>query len=100
MTSPFFASIVEGHGEVEAFPKLLYNIAIAIQPEVYPIVLPPHRVPRDTLLNVSGSVEDSTVKAITDAGPAGRLFILIDADDDDPAELENRLLSRVRKHDS
>lgn len=98
MTPPFIASIVEGHGEEEALPKLLYNIALAIQPAVYPIVLPPHRVPRDSLLNVPGALEDYAIKALADAGPTGKLLVLIDADDDDPRELETRLLQCVPQH--
>ena len=98
MTPPFIASIVEGHGEEEAFPKLLYNIVIAIEPAAYPIVLPPHRVPRDSLLNVPGALEDYAVKAINDAGPTARLLVLIDADDDNPEELEARLSQRVPPH--
>ncbi len=88
MTPPLIASIVEGHGEEEALPKLLYNVVLAIRPALYPIVLPPHRVPRDSLLNASGALEDYAVKAMTDAGPTARLLVLIDADDDSPAELE------------
>jgi hypothetical protein len=98
MTPPLVASIVEGHGEEEALPKLLYNIVLAVQPALYPIVLPPHRVPRDSLLNVSGALEDYAVKAVTGAGPTARLLVLIDADDDDPTELEARLLQRVPQH--
>ena len=95
MTPPFIASIVEGHGEEEAFPKLLYNIVLTVKPAAYPIVLPPHRVPRDSLLNVPGTLEDYAVKAIADAGPTGRLLVLIDSDDGDPGELESRLLQRL-----
>ncbi len=95
MTPPFIASIVEGHGEEEAFPKLLYNIILTVKPAAYPIVLPPRRVPRDSLLNVPGTLEDYAVKAMADAGPTGRLLVLIDSDDDDPIELESRLSRRL-----
>ena len=95
MTPPFIASIVEGHGEEEAFPKLLYNIILTVKPAFYPIVLPPHRVPRDSLLNVPGTLEDYAVKAMADAGPTGRLLVLIDSDDDDPRGLASRLLQRL-----
>lgn len=96
MTPPFIASIVEGHGEAEAFPKLLYNIVLSIKPDTYPIVLPPHRVPRDSLLNVAGTLENYVVKAVADAGPTAILIILIDSDDDDPDDLTTRLAQRVR----
>ena len=95
MTPPFIASIVEGHGEAEAFPKLLYNIVLAIKPGTYPIVLPPHRIPRDSLLNVPGAFENYVVKAFADAGPTARLIVLIDSDDDDPEDLATRLAQRV-----
>ena len=98
MTPPFIASIVEGHGEAEAFPKLLYNIVLAIKPDAYPIVLPPYRVPRDSLLNVPGTLENYVAKAFADAGPTARLIILVDSDDDDPEDLAAKLAQRVPPH--
>ena len=98
MRPPFIASIVEGHGEEDAFPKLLYNIVIAIRPEAHPIVLSPHRVPRDSRLNAPGTLEYYATKAVADAGSTARLIILLDADDCHPAELESRLLQRVPQH--
>ena len=82
MRAPFIASIVEGHGEEEAFPKLLYNIILTVKPAVYPIVLPPYRVPRASLLNVPGTLEDCAVKAMAANGPTGRLLAPIDSGDD------------------
>ena len=98
MTPSFIALIVEGHGEEEAFPKLLYKIILAVKPATYPTVLPPHRVPRDSLLNVSGTVEDYAVKAMAHAGPTAKLLIRIDVDDDLPEELESRLSIRIPHH--
>ena len=95
MTPPFFASIVEGQGDEEALPKLIYNIAIAIGSGVYPIALRPYRIPRDILLNTPHALEDYAASAIADAGPTDRLVILLDADDDCPAELGPQLWRRV-----
>ena len=95
MTTPFIASIIEGKGEVEALPKLIYNVVMALTPDSYPIVLRPHRVPRDRLLTVPGLLEYHCERAFAEAGPNARLIIMLDADDDCPAELGPCLRQRI-----
>src|SRR5439155_15126670 len=55
----------------------------------------PFRVPKDRLLR-DGELERAVSQAAEDAGPDGRILILIDADDDCPATLGPRLLLRAR----
>ena len=98
MTPPVFASIVEGQGEEEAPPKLIYNVAAAIGGEVRPIVRPPFRVQRDALKNRPGALEEYAAKAFREGGPTARLIILLDAEDDPPEALTQYLLQRVPSH--
>ena len=95
MTLPVITSIVEGEGEEEAFPKLIYNIATTSGLAVRPIVRPPFRVQRDALKNRPDALEDYAVKAFREGGPEARLIVLLDADDDCPAELGPQLLQRL-----
>ena len=98
MTPPVLTSIVEGQGEEEAFPKLIYRVAAAIQAEVHPIIRPPFRVRRDALKNRQGALEEYAVKAFLEGGPTARLIILLDAEDDPFEELGQQLLQRVPSH--
>ena len=50
MTSPSIACIVEGHGEVEAVPILIRQIAGRIDPALPVIVRRPLRVSRSQLV--------------------------------------------------
>jgi Domain of unknown function (DUF4276) len=87
--------VVEGHGEVDAVPALIRRIAN--QREVPPaLVIPrPVRVTRSRLLR-DGELEKAVSLAALHAGTGGGILILIDADDDCPAELGPRLLQRAR----
>lgn len=94
----FIASIVEGHGEVEALPALLHRLAA--QPGV-PFglrVAPPIRVKLGSFLHdqeyFRRHVELAASKAI-DYG--GAVLILLDCDDGCPAELGPDLLARAQK---
>ena len=98
MTVPVITSIVEGEGEEEAFPKLIYNIATNSGFAVRPIVRRPFRVQRDALKNRPDALEDYAVKAFREGGPEARLIVLLDAEDDCPAELGPRLLQRLPVH--
>jgi hypothetical protein len=88
------ASVVEGHGEVYAVPKLLYRIAADLG---IPILTPkpPRRIPRSKLIAPQGIENAVNAKASEVAG-AGGILVLTDADDDCPAELGPRLLQRAR----
>ena len=95
MTTPFIASIIEGKGEEDALPKLIYNVVLAVTPDSYPIVLRPHRIPKDRLLTVPGLLEYHCERAVAEAGPNARLIVMLDADDGCPAELGPRLHQRI-----
>ena len=87
------ASIVEGFGEVEAVPTLIRRFAHLNGR--YDVVAPrSFRVPRDRLLR-AGVLERVVQQAANEAGPDGRIFILIDADDDCPATIGPLLLARA-----
>jgi hypothetical protein len=87
--------IVEGHGEVEAVPVLIRRFAketgrLPIEVGV------PIRVKRDKLLK-PGELERAVDLAAAKAGPGGRILVLLDAEDDCPAELAPRLAQRARQ---
>lgn len=89
------ASIVEGHGEVAALPILLRRVAQAVAPST-PIHLPrPIRVKRQLVVK-PGELERYVDFAARRAGPGGAILILLDADDDCPADLGIDLLQRAK----
>lgn len=84
------ACIVEGQGDELAAPVLLR--AIAHSRGVYDVeVLRPHRVPRNRMLDPDRVVGVDLARAMllqaSRVGPEGLVVILLDADDDDPADL-------------
>jgi hypothetical protein len=91
------ASVVEGHGEVEALPALIRRIADAVGFVGNLQINPPIRVKSGSFLNE----EDYFRKYITlAAGKAaarnGSLLILLDCEDDCPATLGPALLQRAQ----
>lgn len=88
------ASIVEGDGEVPALPKVLHRIAEELG--VFGLQTPmPMRVPRGKITIVGGIERAVSAVALRVPGPGGVLVVL-DADDDCPADLGPRLLERAR----
>lgn len=92
------ATIVEGHGEVSALPILLRRF-----PERYPEsrfveLLKPIRVHRDRFLNKEEEFRRQLLLAASKCGEGGLILVLLDADDDCPAELGARLLQRAKEH--
>jgi hypothetical protein len=88
------ASIVEGHGEVSALPKLLHRLA-----KEFPMVdlrtpKQPWRRTRSSLV-AAGGIERE-VESNSWVGPSGGVLVLLDADDDCPAELAPALLHRAQ----
>ncbi|MBI2899101.1 MAG: DUF4276 family protein [Planctomycetes bacterium] len=88
--------IVEGHGETEAVPILLRRIATERRQPVAIQIAAVLRIRRNRLLK-EGELERSVELAARKSGADGRIFILLDADDDCPAELGPALLARARK---
>lgn len=90
------ASIVEGHGEVEALP-VLFRRLVSAWSIAGPVEFPtPIRVKRDRFLNQPREFDRCVELAALKASHDGRVMILLDADDDCPATLGPRLLERAR----
>ena len=88
------AAIVEGHGEVEAVPILLRRIAPSVSPSLAVKVLKPIRIGRYKILK-PGELERAVELAARQTGRGGCILILLDAEDDCPAELGRVLLERA-----
>ena len=99
MFPPVIAPIVEGHGEMESIRPLVYTVLAHSQSEIYPRIARPIRAPRNLLIK---EVEHYAEIAIRESGSASKLIVLLDADDDCPAELgpelSERLNSRFPSH--
>lgn len=90
-------AIVEGHGEVAAVPLLLRRIGEAQEPPVYPDVPMPIRVPKARFVRDPAEQARALRLAASKAGPGGSVLVLLDADEDCPAELAPRLLASARE---
>lgn len=93
MSAIVIAPIVEGHGEVAAVPVLIRRVAARIAPAVAVDVRRPHRIPRSRLLR-SGELERCARIAQADS-PGANVLVLVDADEDCPAQLGPATLSRL-----
>jgi hypothetical protein len=88
-------TIVEGHGEVEALPILIRRIAMSIAPGEVPELPKPIRVGRQKFLKPD-ELERAVELAARNAGPNGKILILLDADEDCPGTLGPEILARAR----
>ena len=86
--------IVEGHGEVEAVPVLIRRLAANLYPELAVIVPRPIRIARNKLLQAGGLEKWVEVVSVR-VGAQGAIFVILDSDDDCPAELGPELLDRA-----
>jgi hypothetical protein len=91
------ASIVEGDGEVSALPVLLRRLSESLTPTCWPTVAVPIRVRRDRFLMRDDQFQKYLRLAAAKAGPDGWVLILLDADDDCPAELAPSIADRAGK---
>jgi hypothetical protein len=89
------AAIVEGAGEVAALPILLRRINAWRTPDVHLQALPPIRVHRDRFLNRDDEFRRHLLLAAAKCGEQGWILVLLDADDDCPAELGKQILERA-----
>lgn len=89
------ASVVEGHGEVTALPKLLWRLTDRLGVVSRLSIPEPRRVPKDQLLR-SGGVELAITKAAPLVTGPGGVLVLIDADAQCPAELGPPLQARAQ----
>ena len=88
------ASVVEGHGEVTGLPKVLYSIAKQFSIPVLQVPRP-HRIPRESLIK-AGGIERAVAAEANRVSGVGGVLVVLDADDDCPAQLGPSLLSRAR----
>lgn len=89
------ATIVEGDGEVAAVPLLLRRLAAWRTPDRVPDILPPIRVRRDRFLNRDDEFERYLQLAAAKSEDDGWILVLLDADDDCPAQLASLLSDRA-----
>jgi hypothetical protein len=92
------ASIVEGDGEVAALPILLRRLAAERDPGVIANALPPIRVRRDRFLNKEDEFRKQLLLASAKSGDNGWILIVLDADDDCPANLGQQIFQRAQKY--
>jgi hypothetical protein len=88
--------IVEGDGEVAAFPVLLRRLVEWRTPGAYVEIGHPIRVRRDRFINRDTEFQRFLALASAKCGMDGWILILLDADDDCPAALGPLLLGRAR----
>ncbi len=91
------AAIVEGDGEVQALPILLRRLNEWQTPDRYVQVQPPIRVNRDRFLNRNEELRRHLLLAAAKCGDEGWVLVLLDADDDCPADLGAGILDRARQ---
>jgi hypothetical protein len=93
----YLASVVEGHGEVEALPALIRRIGDAVGFVGALHVNPPIRVKSGSFLNDQDYFHKYVALAAGKAAERnGSLLILLDCDDDCPATVGPALLRRAQ----
>jgi Domain of unknown function (DUF4276) len=97
MNSRFFSLIVEGHGEIEALPHLIRRIYAQFSPWVIPIINPPIRIKSGSFLNDAGYFQKYIQMAAAKTVQSdGEVLILLDCEDDCPANLGPDLLTKAK----
>ncbi|BBL74016.1 DUF4276 family protein [Methylomagnum ishizawai] len=89
--------IVEGDGEVRALPVLLRRLALWLSPDQWIDVLNPIKTRRDRFLNRDEEFRRMLLLAAAKCGDSGWILILLDADDDCPAQLGAEVLERAKQ---
>lgn len=93
----YIAPIVEGHGEVEALPALLYRIAGEVGCQADLRVNPPIRVKAGSFLRKNEYLHKQvTLAAAKAAHMRGGVLVVLDCEDDCPAIVGPDLLRRVQ----
>jgi hypothetical protein len=85
------ACIVEGQGEKQALPVLVRRVVAEVDPSLFVRVYVAVAWPKSRLVKRDQLIQAVDVAARGLTGP-GALLILVDADDDCPADLGPRLL--------
>jgi hypothetical protein len=87
--------IVEGFAEVESVPVLLRRLLERFE-NYHVQIARPFRVKRNKVMR-EGELERAVKHAVMDRKNAGAILVLLDADDDCPAEIGPLLLKRAEK---
>jgi Domain of unknown function (DUF4276) len=87
--------IVEGHGELEAFPVLLRRLANWIAPQKYIDISQPIRTQRDKFINDATEFSKMLKLAQFKARDNGQVMLFLDADDDCPVLLTKKILGKA-----
>jgi hypothetical protein len=97
MMHPFIVPIVEGHGETEAVPLLLRRFCAERETITFLEVNKPLRVKAGSFLNDESYFRSHVLLASAKAAEeSGLVVILLDCEDDCPAEVGTRLLDKAR----
>jgi hypothetical protein len=88
-------SFVEGQSEVEAVPRLLERLLARLGRSEIRIARP-FRVKRYQVVRPR-ELERAVIQGLRDRDHVSAVLVLLDADDDDPFELEAALLERCRQ---
>lgn len=89
-------SIVEGDGEVDAFPVLLRRLNAWLTPEVAVHIARPIRVRRDQFLRRDDIFSKQLFLASMMCPSPGWILILLDADDDCPVGLAEMIFEKAK----
>jgi len=89
------ATIVEGHAEVESVPLLLRRIFAQLGVSDIRVARP-FRIKRNRVVK-DGELERAISQTIRDRDGVAGIMVLIDSDDDCPAELGVQLLDRAKQ---
>jgi len=89
------ACIVEGHGESESVPILIRRIARLVDSQLSVEIPHPIRIAKSKLLK-AGELERAIALAAIQVEGRGAILVLVDSDDDCPAQLAPALLARAR----
>lgn len=96
MTRRFICPIVEGHGEIEAVPLLIRRIFAESGTATMPGINHPIRIKSGSFLQDESYFQRYVQLAAAKAAQAGgEVLILLDCEDDCPADLGPRLLEKA-----
>ena len=91
------AAIVEGDGEVQALPVLLRRFRAWLTPDASVEVLAPIRVRKERFLNRDDEFQRYLELAARKCQADGWVLVLLDADDDCPAQCAAAIDARIRR---
>jgi hypothetical protein len=101
MIARYIAPIVQGHGDVAAVPVLLRRIATELRPDVVlkintPIRVKANRFTKEQSADFRKFIMLASAKVASQDAP-GCVLILLDCEDDCPAELGPKLLGQAHQ---